>query len=564
MKKFLFLFIFPLIVGCINQNEPEIQEEPSLEYLHHRSENSNIILSQPIEGYRPNSKTLRNAEAQYNLIGRSICPDKGLIGENSFLGAPMLNAEALKKASPSPIYTALCSHTLFNAKAFNSEESYEKQIKLENENKVGMNFNFKIFSIGATNRFKQVFKRTSMYSSKEVFAIAEIEHLEKRHTLQESSLTQKYIGTRFLDPFFLSNLYNVPMRELFRNYSEYFIADYYTGGKASILFRAQEKEKTEDGQYFLENFCSASFGFTSGDNTISGDKSIQFNTSGTEKLSQHFSAIEMSHCYYGGRNASVGFNTAKNAMEQRIDFSPWLSSFSDPTTHVFTSFNRLSPIHQYIREENLRKRIEKRAFGTKFYEPKIYISIGKYVLPWQVTTHITSEDFKKPGPIYVTLLTRYRDLIRLRPINKKDPKFWYAHSKEDFIKKTGILTQYLKKFYDVDIIRVGSYKSIFNFNKTNQKKSTVSVGLPDDLWTEDSFPANIEIEFYGLNEGRFQKASHPSYEGFELLLDKRERLAYVICDDYILDTYGLRKTFNNASKTTITALELYSYRLIGL
>lgn len=563
-----------LLLSCSKQSiEGSFRdsEGENVEYLHRRPDKDTIILSLPKEDMHLSGKNNLRAIQNLSFLGLSIHPERELIGEDRFFGYPILDYEKMEKKSDI-IKRLKRNRSEGSYIVFNSKESLQNNLQRQYSGTLNIGFNLpKLFSIGIEGKFGNIFNLVFSYSSERAFAWARVNYAGDKIFIVPSEKNYQSIATRFLDQDFLANLYNVPMSHLFDTYSQTFISGFYQGGRANLLLYAERKNASIDIHKSLSDYLS--FSLKPANDGDSGSLSFNHNENAKKVAENNFSIIAISYNYVGGKNHSMNFSSPKEPKEGvSVNFTPWLQSLTDDaSSHTFVDFVQdggLEPVYKYIKEENFQQRIKQNSLNSKFYTPKIYISIGKYYPPGSFLSAISnpSEDYSKPGSLYVTLSTRHGDLIRLRPIKENDANYWFIHSEEDWNKKAQELCSILQQYYNVDIIKIGSYKSLWGGNQ--QVNSIYDFSLP-----VDSIPPHlihavpVEIDFYGLKEGNFRKAHHPSYSGIELLLytDGRGRnMAYSIYNTRILSAYGLQDTYRKAPVTSISAEELQAYRIIGL
>ncbi len=565
MKKIAtILFVCGVLFSCTNKPLDQNREDYStIKTLHKRSNQGSIILNESIS---PNISSLRFGEDGNPIHNLGICyfPKKGIMGDERCLGdGPVFRMEDFYKENKGEIGVRPVRQLEIDSYAFSSSETLTNYIKRNFEASTSANIDFSPFSFGFSHSFSQSFSMNYTFSSKRTYAVANIEYLSKKYYLTPSALTYNKLTDEYYSPHFLANLYNTPIATMFSGkygYSNLLINKFYAGGKAELLFVTDFKDaRTEmERNDSVKTAINASI-------LNKGGGSISFNGASIDKksYSENISSMRLSLRVQGGQPHSSMNIPVQEAKNVSLNFSPWITSLHDENTHRLISFpeNPFLTLDQFIREENIRKRIsDPRLWNGKFITPKIEIHWGEYPI---------LASFGEPlKNIYAVLRTRYGDYIQLRPYKEKDETYWTASTEDEFNKKAMELKNYFSKYYDMDIVQVINR---LKATPLSTRKIPPYSQDPSDIFYTKSIALSLPL--FGIQESKMVRCQHPHYYKPEqgmyiqyLLFDggAGKQYAFSIYKEWILDTYGIRSIFEKAPKVTKTMDELNKYKIIAL
>lgn len=414
---------------------------------------------------------------------------------------------------------------------------------------------------------------------------------EARYTLERSKDLDNIIQNRYLSDAFRSNLYNTPFQELFPStgrYGSLVVTQYILGGKANFLYQGMSKEETNETKLESEirNKIDASCTITKGSFSITpsvGNNNGNSNSSSSSST-DFFESLRVVYETLGGAFA-MGFSAPMKFDNLKVDFSPWVNSLNDKSTHVLIDIpgDGLVPITDFIQEENFKKRIEEGSYNTSFSEPYIEIRLGLNGDYWGWNYQSSPQfPYSRPLPLSLILHTRHGDEISLRPIHVNDNSFWQAQYKHEYNRKVKEIADYAHRYYNLDIRKTFYRSAIFDdlANKDPRMKSSYGDALGDALgdgfWGDFGEKKTLRlpkiIDLYGLKEGNLKRCKHPYYYNeskgqfmqYLYFVEGGKRYAFAIYDPYILDTYGIRALFNSAKEEPLSIYDLKNFRIIGL
>ncbi len=570
-----FLLLLNLVACTSEQGPKKDTEDPRGELIYARQGNTPIMLSKATEDQEENTPRSSASNAPDLCIGFAYNPAKGLIGDPFCFRRRVLNVRYLGDKEFLERIEKVSSKKLSSEyNIFASDQSFNSNITQKCSNSSSFGLNFKIFRLGYERAFSSSFNHKLEFDSKHVYAELSVLCQDALYTLERAIDWDNTIRNKYLSPIFRSNLYNRPFKDLFSEngqYGPFIITQYITGGKANILYCgiSKKKETSLALEEKMRGSVNASCSFKKDSFNIGfggGDSSAMSNM-----IEEFFQSLQVTYETLGGGYA-LGFSAPLKINELKMDFSPWTSKLNDKSTHVLIDIpsGGFTPISEFVQEENFKKRIEYEAYNTGFSEPYIEIRLGNNGGIFQSTYEPTpSFPYKYPQSLYLILHTRHGDEISLRPIHENDKSFWQAQYEDEYNRKVKEIADYAHRYYNLDI-RKTYYKSAMQNERVelaSKAKFYPQGELIDGIQT-----TIISIDLFGLKEGKLKRCKHPYYYDeakglfmqYLYFVEGNKRYAFAIYDPYILDTYGLRKLFENAKEEALSIHDLRHFRIIGL
>lgn len=594
-----FLLLLSLVACTSEQGPKKDTEDPRGELIYARSQEAPIILCKT-----PKENSLRSA-IPYSVdqyIGFTYNPEHGIIGDQECFKRQIFDIDRFEKENPRGVEILSMKDTKADYNVFASGESLIKNIvdKYTSTHKVG--FDILFFKIGYEKTFSRIFHKHVEYQKNQVRGVLNVLCQDARYTLDRSPILDNDLQHKYLSKSFLDNLYNRPFDKLFSTdgiYSPSVITRYIAGGKADVLFEGVTKKSIESTslEEDLRETIEASIHVSASDLKLSpksetGTKSSYLrnqdddrddprdeeepgNSSSSNQSGEtkNLDTLKVSYRTIGGGYA-MAFSAPMKYGNLKVDLTPWVNSLNDKSTHVLIDIpdGGFTPISEFIQEENFRKRIKYEAYNTGFSEPYIEIRLGDNGEIFRTTYYETTPSFpyKSPQPLYLILHTRHGDEISLRPIHENDKSFWQAQYEDEYNRKVKEIADYAHKYYNLDI-RKTFYSNISNifedFGEISPMKQMRSIG-----GNKLKVVPTISIKMFGLKEGQLKRCKHPYYYDeakglfmqYLYFVEGNKRYAFAIYEPYILDTYGLRKLFENAKEEALSIHDLRHFRIIGL
>lgn len=592
-----FLLLLSLVACTSEQGPKKDTEDPREELIYARSQEAPIILCKT-----PKENSLRSA-IPYSVdqyIGFTYNPEHGIIGDQECFKRQIFDIDRFEKENPRGVEILSMKDTKADYNVFASSESLIKNIvdKYTSTHKVG--FDIVFFKIGYEKTFSRIFHKHVEYQKNQVRGVLNVLCQDARYTLDRSPRLDNVLRHKYLSKSFLDSLYNRPFDKLFSTdgiYSPSVITRYIAGGKADVLFEGTSKKNVESTslEEDLRETIEASIHVSASDIELSPkpetetkssylrnqdddrddhrDEDEPGNSSSSNQSGEtkNFNTLKVSYRTIGGGHA-MAFSAPMKYGNLKVDLTPWVNSLNDKSTHVLIDIpdGGFTPISEFIQEENFRKRIEYKAYNTSFSEPYIEIRFGINKYPWLHTIQKQPKfPCKSPQPLDLILHTRHGDEISLRPIHENDKSFWQAQYEDEYNRKVKEIADYAHKYYNLDIRKTFFSKMFEAPGEMSPLKQMRSTG--GDELKVISIPT-ISIKLFGLKEGQLKRCKHPYYYDeakglfmqYLYFVEGNKRYAFAIYEPYILDTYGLRKLFENAKEEALSIHDLRLFRIIGL
>lgn len=384
----------------------------------------------------------------------------------------------------------------------------------------------------------------------------------------------RLIQHKYLEREFRDALYGLPMGLLFGKsgiYGSVVLTNFSTGGYAQVLCTGYSNKTTTIEELEKKMETSIDVSYAKDDNSSFGvNMSFDGRNYKKNQVSKDFSSMKTSYRLTGGAySMNTSFSIAKDLENVSIDLSSWAASMNDPQTHVIADIEAggLKSISNYISEINFKKHVEEGFFQNDLKAPYIEITWGK------LSPSLTPETlpFTSPRPIYMALRTRHNDWILMRPINQTNDRYWEAITEEEFNRKAQEISNYIKQYYDLDIMRTHQFMK-FPIPLPDYPRPP----LPHSSSSSFYFPVVfriIDVPFYGFDHTKLFRCKHPNYynpakgDYMQYLCytnGRNVKLAFAIYEPYLLDTYGIRSLFESAPEKTLSVEELSRYTIVGL
>ncbi|MBG0506684.1 hypothetical protein GBO30_15765 [Elizabethkingia anophelis] len=530
-----------------NPNFPLIIKNSSISLLAEKDRSLASIPNKPLE-------------MQY-YIGRSYKNTVLPIGSSENVSFPVIDIEKLYNANPTYIFHKYIGLSEANFFSYNNFSRYEqKSSSTKKVNKTGFSLNLVVFSISATKNMTEVFTSTKINENKRIFGELNVNIKDAVYSLQKSNFINNEIAEKYLSPIFTRELYNNSYAELMKNYGQFIITDFYSGGKATALYTGlyNKDVSIEEREREMDTSINASFGFKTkkdNDGKLTTDLGIGRKDSNNNSITGEITNLEASVKTIGGSKDLGGFSVPKNVDDININLSSWAASLNDKSTHTMIDVNEngLNPFSDYLLEENFKR-------GFKNY---LENDIGLATLqePYILIQPINAVYFFLPAQfisgVKAFLVTRFGDKISLDILdvmikeNQNPGRFGPS---------------IIATPSENDPRSMAVFNNIANSIK-NKLGNLYKIKVMSKIYSYDPDYANKEkkiIEF-PINELKMKKYQNPNNNITYLLYNEgSNKYAYAIHDDYILDTYGIREWVNNIPSIQISSQELYQYTIVGL
>lgn len=583
------LFLNLAFVACQLDDPKEEnwgQDQDKGEIIYSRQGSTPIILCKDVNDQDEIFSRSSAPHATKQYMGFAYDPERGIVGNHECFKRPVLDITRLAEERPRSFECFPLKRLVAECNTFASDNSFRSSMAKKYSNVFTAGIDFKIFKIGYERTFSSAFSSTFDFKERYVYAELNVLCQEARYTLERSKDLDNIIQNRYLSDAFRSNLYNTPFQKLFPStgrYGSLVVTQYILGGKANFLYQGMSKEETNETKLESEirNKIDASCTITKGSFSITpsvGNNNGNSNSSSSSS-SDFFESLRVVYETLGGAFA-MGFSAPMKFDNLKADFSPWVNSLNDKSTHVLIDIpgDGLVPITDFIQEENFKNRIKEGSYNTSFSEPYIEIRLGLNGDYWGWNYQSSPQfPYSRPLPLSLILHTRHGDEISLRPIHVNDNSFWRAQYKHEYNRKVKEIADYAHRYYNLDIRKTFYRSAIFDdlANRAPRMKSSYGDGLGDGFgggFVEKPLRLPKIIDLYGLKEGNLKRCKHPYYYNeskgqfmqYLYFVEGGKRYAFAIYDPYILDTYGIRALFNSAKEEPLSIYDLKNFRIIGL
>ncbi|MGS2765068.1 MAC/perforin domain-containing protein [Sinomicrobium sp. M5D2P9] len=478
-------------------------------------------------------------------LGRSYNTTLGDIGNPDGVKYPVIDIEKYVTDYPDSYLSKQIRNSVAQSFSFSSFDRYEEKTKKSKKVSGGLSLNLGVFSVGAKHKYEKAFSSEVINESKRVFGELNVYVKDASYELFVSSNTLNKIKEKYLNSFFLDELYNTPTSEFVDNYGGFVITDFVSGGRANALFSGvyTSNSNTETMEKSMDNSISASYKIKNSDPS-SLDLGIGNSKGSAIAKSNNISKFSTTTKTYGGDYGLSSFTIPKSIDDVNINLTQWASSLNDKSKTVLVDINDegLHPISDFILEDNLQHDINLYLRGTfkpkKLQEPVIvarwlheYIDIYRLViiLKTRFGDELLISDTKKNA--FYEEIGDYWNSERMINLAKQE-----AAKKLDYFKLKAIAVL-------DDNTKFEEYN--FYIGRNYHRYYTNSISNIDEAQMKKYYDQHNKILYLLYNANG-------------------EKFAYAIHDDYILDTYGIREWVDNISTTQISFNELKNYTIVGL
>ncbi|WP_293888634.1 MULTISPECIES: MAC/perforin domain-containing protein [unclassified Sphingobacterium] len=474
-----------------------------------------------------------------SYIGQSYNTAKGNFGDAGGLGIPVIDLDKIIASEPSLYKPSLPIHNT-DAKyfAYSNFDRYQEKSNKSSTVKGGFQLRVGPFSFGAKKSQTTVFGSELVNESNSVFGELNITVVDEQHTLTTSENIINRIKSTYLHPLFLDELYNNHPTEFVNSHGGFVTTSIQTGGKATALYSGKyvNNLSVESHEKNMEKSISASYSFnkrpTGKPDSLGVDFSLGKANSSYIAKQNNISNFWASVRTFGGKYGFNTFTPAKSLDDININFADWTNSLNDKSTHVMIDFGPegLLPITQLIREENIRKNIEKQILtnspSAKLTEPSLVI----------VNLNTTGSGSTRNYATFLT--TRYGDRVLLDAAG-----FASNLSTANFNALFNAYISKKRKFYGVKVTQT-------SIEKLNQDVITTNFQY---IMKNDGTSQIDENRMVKFTKG-----------GILYILDVASKIGYSIPEDYLLDTYLMRSWVDLMALVQITDRQLDEYVIVGL
>lgn len=535
MKKLLYVYLlFIFMSSCINEDPEHVKDLShgiNETILVERDPNSPLILYKDLK-----NKVTKASRAELPLqdhLGYSYKYKTLPLGSGENVFYPVIDLAKMEKDYPSYVTEKRIGETKAQRFSYSTFERYTSKSEISKKVKNGPSLNLGLFSIGAKRTLEEVFSSSSVAETNSVFGELNATLKYSICRIQYSTFIINRIKLNYLHKTFIEEVYNTHPAELISNYGGFVLFAFYTGGAINAIYHGNSinNESAENKESNMNTDIEASFGFKVGSNDgkFTGDFGIGKNYSSGATSSNKIQNLQTSVRAIGGNFVGVSFTIPKDINDINVDFSSWVSSVNDVKNHniIELADEGLVPIKDFIMEENIVAHMEyyyknPNSGDRSFYEPCIEIIC------------LEKSNNTAGFVINVCLHTRFGDHVMLETIQTSDPSESNAQA---------VVNQIKNKYAAITGLKIKQLSSSSMSDLLELFKWFCGVNMPD-LSKMKKFVDTKRSVMY--------------------LLDTNAKTGFSIHFDYLLDTYAIRKLYNNCSSISVTDDELLTYRLVAL
>lgn len=542
LKKLLsIVWLTCFLVSC-NEDLKQTSKEKKLTLngaivLKERAPSSPLILSKRRK-LKPPLKTKSEAESFSNFLGRSLKTEELPLTDYRNFGWEVIEIDDFIRDTPNSYHNDPIHTSDSKAFTYSTFSRYVQKSTINRKVKSGFSLNLGVFSIGAKHSMERTFSKTKISDYNRVFGEVHCMYKASRYWLKNSSLDIKKMKN-YVAKNFLSDLYNIPSSEFLNIYGSYVLCDFIVGGKAVAFYSGLYSGNTSTGtkEKNMQTDIDASYSFkdkSKQEGKVSANIGFGKNFSNGSETTHKITDLKFAVKTLGG----IGGITKANPQDintTSVNLSSWWTSLNNSNTHsiIEISDNGLLPITEFIKEDNVKNYLLSYYKYNAFVEPKLYYY---YMEP-------LDRDI-------VFLKTRFGDVVVLydeKYISKKNVNSLIENYHEKYKIKTIDCTKEL-------------------LPKEDEWGGDIGEEYPEEYKREYK---EFLLEYFG---GVYWRTSFGIdmkkliHNGVTYLVSKKQggKFAYTIHDDYILDTYGIRKWVNNMQTIQIDPIFLDEYILIAL
>lgn len=522
-RKTIFILL-SVLVSCTNNGELDIKERDDFESM------SKVFVYQerdkdyPLTDYRGIKSRFNDARAITELsfkdfIGCSFKLDFYPYENAQNLGFPVINVEQYLSDHPTWYHAVPVKDGSTNYYSYTDFERYEVKTNKTKTVKSGFKLDFKIFSIGSSNTYKETFKSSDVEEKQRVFGELSVKFYDKKYELMIPDYVdlEKYVCVDFKN-----QLYHGSIDELMKNYGGFVLTKFLSGGQAIALYNGLYKSNIHEEEKIRENSMDSEINVSYSledspktrdlNNTPSQSLYIGKKPNQALSFTNKFQELQFSIRTLGGIPAYSQFSLPKDINSVVMDLSAWCASLSDEKNLTIAELieDSFIPISDFIEEDNLKEslyRIYKMGTNTNIEflkEPKISVQL-LYKLPYEAM-----------GQYETRLMTRYGEHIVL-----KRTKFSLYDDYDDVVES-------MKK-------EAARISTIFPYLKTEIRLDTGDIGyLLDDI---NQFDIDNMKKYVDPENGKVYILTNEEFDG-------RKR-AYTLYDENVINDYTLKEIINH-------------------
>lgn len=199
------------------------------------------------------TSTLPNSLDIKNYLGRSYFAFDEKIGSVDAIRYPIIDIERLIIDKPDYYLSKNINSMEANTFSFSNFNRYEYKLTKTDNFSNGIGIGFAGFKLGTTKKFHSSFTQNIVNENNRVFGELNVKIKGNSYSFLTSSSTLLQIKEKYLNPTFLSELYNTTQSEFIKNFGHYVITGFTSGGLANALYTGINKSNSSGRNQRIRN-----------------------------------------------------------------------------------------------------------------------------------------------------------------------------------------------------------------------------------------------------------------------------------------------------------------------
>lgn len=550
VKVILFAALAIIASACTDEVSDSMNAEISMDKSLVLKRNPNLPISHS-KFYVPKNDVTRSSVINGNSEALLGCGYKLLGGTYvmgdfaNFSAYPVVNLKALQDYDAAYVSATHLNTSDRKVVTFADFDRYQYNSTVTKKVSSGFSLNFKIFSLGHKKATTETFKTIIDNSNDATFGELSLYFINNQYSLQNSAAARRLYARKFIEKSFIKNLYNSTISSNLKNYGEFVVTGYLTGGKAYASYAGcnSTAKTTEGKEKGLEKSINASITYkgATGSGELGFTSSNQSSSTTEFKSTDTFVQIKT----FGGIQDGDAVVKTCALSDLNVDLSSWFNSLNDDKTHTIIDVtdNSLLPLSDFVLEKNFKQRFDDTTNG-------VLATYNEFVIPYMETARVMVRSTSAYEPLYdvcPVLVTRQGDRIIFKSSQvKTDDELRKNNSAEQFAQKHQTILAQTEKLFSAEI------------GLEPNKKEKLNPMLRN--------PLCIEVEDFDKSEYyRYYNASN----SIEYVYNPKKKVAFSYYvdedEDDIAEVYGISSWVDSLpeKKISIGTLANY-YTIIGL
>lgn len=439
VKVILFAALAIIASACTDEVSDSMNAEISMDKSLVLKRNPNLPISHS-KFYVPKNDVTRSSVINGNSEALLGCGYKLLGGTYvmgdfaNFSAYPVVNLKALQDYDAAYVSATHLNTSDRKVVTFADFDRYQYNSTVTKKVSSGFSLNFKIFSLGHKKATTETFKTIIDNSNDATFGELSLYFINNQYSLQNSAAARRLYARKFIEKSFIKNLYNSTISSNLKNYGEFVVTGYLTGGKAYASYAGcnSTAKTTEGKEKGLEKSINASITYkgATGSGELGFTSSNQSSSTTEFKSTDTFVQIKT----FGGIQDGDAVVKTCALSDLNVDLSSWFNSLNDDKTHTIIDVtdNSLLPLSDFVLEKNFKQRFDDTTNGVL----AIY---NEFVIPYMETARVMVRSTSAYEPLYdvcPVLVTRQGDRIIFKSSQvKTDDELRKNNSAEQFAQK---------------------------------------------------------------------------------------------------------------------------------